>query len=49
MLILLLFAFMVFTLAGALLIHAVWKRRRHQREELERAVQEEFRDEPAKE
>lgn len=48
MLILLLFAFMVFTLAGALLIHAVWKHRRRQREEIERAMREEFPDDELK-
>ena len=48
MLILLLFAFMVFTLAGALQIHAVRKRRRRQREEIERAMREEFPDDELK-
>lgn len=39
---------MVFTLAGALQIHAVRKRRRRQREEIERAMREEFPEEKMK-
>ncbi|MBK8226556.1 MAG: hypothetical protein IPM12_15225 [Flavobacteriales bacterium] len=48
MLILFLFGFIVFALAGALQVYAVWKRRRQQREEIERAMRAEFPDEQMK-
>lgn len=44
MLILFLFGFIVFALAGALQVYAVWKRRRQQREEIDRSIKEEFED-----
>jgi len=48
MLVLFIFGLLVFLFIGALQIHAAWKRRRQQREELERAMREEFPDEKPK-
>ncbi len=48
MLVLFLFGLFVFVIAGALQIYAVRKRRRQQREEVERAMRAEFPDDQMK-